>query len=302
MVELIMRLITVECDYCHNLFDRSSRRINEAIKKNWRQFCSINCQSLAKQGRPNIYICKTCGSNITRTKQSIASSGNIFCSQHCFAKYNNMHRITRLTIAKKERMLHRPICKNINCQKQIGLENKLFCSPKCRFETYKKYNIDYVERNIKNFVRKTGRIPTKNEISSLNSKARRVFGSWNKAIESSGFIPNTVKFSRKYISNDGHRCDSLSEKIVDDWLFARKIPHQVKVKYPWNNGMSADFKVGDKWIELFGLSGQLESYDRLMKIKLKNIKIYKLNLISLYLCDIFPHNRLEEKLSSCKKT
>jgi len=60
--------------------------------------------------------------------------------------------------------------------------------------------------------------------------------------------------------------------------------------------MSADFKIGDYWVEFFGLAGQLKSYDQLMKIKLKMVKEYKLNLISLYLSDLFPNNHLKEKL------
>ena len=60
--------------------------------------------------------------------------------------------------------------------------------------------------------------------------------------------------------------------------------------------MSADFKVGNYWIELFGLTGQLKTYDRLMKIKLEKVKKYHLQLISLYLSDLFPKNHLDRKL------
>ena len=65
--------------------------------------------------------------------------------------------------------------------------------------------------------------------------------------------------------------------------------------------MSADFKVGEYWIEMFGLCGQLKKYDYLMSTKLERIKEYKLNLISLYLSDIFPTNHLESKLSILQK-
>jgi small nuclear ribonucleoprotein (snRNP)-like protein len=65
--------------------------------------------------------------------------------------------------------------------------------------------------------------------------------------------------------------------------------------------MSADFKVGEYWIELFGLCGQLKDYDKLMKIKLQKVKENKLNLISLFLGDLFPNNHLEEKLTLLRK-
>ena len=154
---------------------------------------------------------------------------------------------------------------------------------------------------IQKFQQDKGRIPTKAELGHLNRPARNNFGTWNNLIKVAGFTPNEVIFSKKFTANDGHICDSLSEKIVDDWLSARKIEHQTQVKYPWNNGMSTDFKVGEYWVELFGLTGQLKKHDSLMRTKLQLIKHYNLKLISLYLSDLFPTNRLEEKLSILRK-
>lgn len=190
----------------------------------------------------------------------------------------------------------KPICANIGCQKQIGLDNKIYCTPKCRFESENRLSKESVLREIKEFFVKWGRIPIKYELPTLSSRGRRVFGTWNKAISAAGFVPNQVVFSKKFTANDGHICDSLSEKIVDDWLFVRNIKHEVHVRYPWNNHMSADFKVGEHWIELFGLTGQLKRYDSLMEEKLKLVKEYKLKLISLYLSDIFPVSNLDTKL------
>lgn len=62
--------------------------------------------------------------------------------------------------------------------------------------------------------------------------ARIAFGTWNKAVEAAGFKPNQLKFTHKYIANDKHVCDSLAEKIIDDWLFARKVKHQRSIYYP----------------------------------------------------------------------
>ncbi len=138
----------------------------------------------------------------------------------------------------------------------------------------------------------------KNELPALCSRGRHGFGTWNQAIQAAGFIPNEVIFSKKFTANDGHICDSLSEKIIDDWLFARKITHEIHVKYPWDNGMSADFKVGEYWVEFFGLAGQLKRYDSLKKDKIALIKKYKLKKVHLYLSDIFPINKLDKKLKS----
>ena len=95
-------------------------------------------------------------------------------------------------------------------------------------------------------------------------------------------------FAKKYIAKDGDKCDSLSEKIIDDWLNARKIKHIRNFSYPGNEGFTVDFKVGDFWIEFFGLSGGLRRYDDLKKRKLKLAKRYKLKIIEIYPKDIFP--------------
>lgn len=293
-------IVSVRCELCGKGFERSKRRHNEAIKMDWRQFCSLECQKLSKQ-RGVSGVCKTCGVKFVRRKSQIEPSRNLFCSHTCSARYTNQHRVTRLMVAKRIRKNTKPICANLSCGKQIGIDNKQFCSPQCRYEAYKIQNAKYVIKKIKDFVKKQGRIPIKHELSSLYSRARNAFGAWNGAIKAAGFEPNPIRFSKHFVANDGHPCDSLSEKIVDDWLHARKIPHEVKIKYPWNNGMTADFKIKDYWVELFGLTGQLRSYDRLMKIKLRKIKEYHLKLIDIYLSDLFPKNRLEEKLGGLQR-
>ena len=260
----------------------------------WKQFCTLECQKLSKQDRQR-FVCITCGVAVIRTKSQLWPSGNVFCSLSCSAKYTNLHRVTRRTLEKICRQKSKPICANKRCKKQIGIDNKFYCSPECRYEAEKTIDINFVLDEIKHFHDLFDRVPMKLDLPSLCSKARRAFGSWNKAIIAAGYLPNPVRFSKKYTAKDGHPCDSLSEKIVDDWLCAHQIPHEVKVRYPWNNGMSADFKVGTYWIELFGLCGQLKSYDNLMKIKFYQTKKYNLKLISIYLSDLFPVSHLEKK-------
>lgn len=245
--------------------------------------------------------CKACNKQLRRSPSSIEPSGNTYCSSSCFAKYSNKHRDTRLSIVRRQKISQKPICANTRCVRRIGIDNKTYCSPECRFESVNRLSKESVLREIKEFFAKRGRIPIKYEIPTLSSRGRRVFGTWNNAIKAAGFVPNQVVFSKKFTANDGHKCDSLSEKIVDDWLFARSIKHETQVKYPWNNHMTADFKIGDFWVELFGLSGQLKKYDILMQEKLKLIKKHNLKLISLYLTDIFPVNKLEEKLGVLQK-
>jgi len=138
-----------------------------------------------------------------------------------------------------------------------------------------------------------GRIPLKRELPNQYRPARRAFGSWNNAIKSTGLNPNPVLFANKHIANDGHHCDSLAEKIIDDWLLARNIPHKIHVPYP-NTKMSADFEVNGTLIEFLGLKGELKRYDELLEQKEKLWKDENLDVIRIYPKDLFPKSRLNE--------
>lgn len=147
------------------------------------------------------------------------------------------------------------------------------------------------------FANEHHRMPTKRDFYSHNRAFMRVFGSWNEAIRDAGFSPNPVLFAKKFIANDGHRCDSFAEKIIDDWLTEKKIPHERSVPY-FHTRFTADFKIRDTLVEFFGLHNQLKRYDYLMKKKLQMVQKYKLKLIPLYPEDIFPSVKLNKKLKS----
>ncbi|OGG27678.1 hypothetical protein A3A59_05870 [Candidatus Gottesmanbacteria bacterium RIFCSPLOWO2_01_FULL_42_10] len=116
-----------------------------------------------------------------------------------------------------------------------------------------------------------------------------------------GFKPNPIKFANKYVANDGHKCDSLAEKIIDDWLFTRNITHITKVPYGQNR-MTADFKVNNSLIEFFGLAGELKSYDKLVALKEKLWKEKNLSVIKIYPKDIFPISQLDQVLGHLVKS
>lgn len=147
---------------------------------------------------------------------------------------------------------------------------------------------------IRQFHKQNGRIPLKREYNHYIA-ARLRLETWNKAIKAAGFEPNPVMFAKKFIANDGHKCDSLAEKIIDDWLYRKKIKHKINVPYPGNTSnppLTADFIVENLWIEFFGLNGELAKYDRNRKKKLKLVKVHYLNLIEIYPQDLFPKNKL----------
>jgi len=231
----------------------------------------------------------SCSKSVVRNPGEIEPSGKIFCSNSCAAKINN-----------KTRNLNKPknYCANSDCGKEIKRTSK-FCSSRCQWVVNSVNNEEYREiiiDKIKAFYNTNGRIPFKQEMWGIYNAVRKVFGTWNKAIIAAGFKPNPVKFANKYIANDGHKCDSMAEKIIDDWLFERKIKHKTKIPYNYHQ-MTADFKIGNTYVEFFGLKGQVQKYDQLVIEKDKFCKINNLKLIKIYQSDLFPKNKLNEIFS-----
>lgn len=234
-----------------------------------------------------------CNKTFTRNLSESKASKRIFCTISCSTSYYNAIRQSSVLLRR---------CKKAGCNNYIHSTNlKInYCGGKCSRlfrQGLTSYTAKSVIAIIQKFVVENGRIPIKNELGYLNRLARRFFGTWNNAIEAAGYDPNPVMFAKHYLAKDGHKCDSMAEKIVDDWLCTHKIEHHIHVPYPWKNGMKCDFLVGDTWIEIFGLEGNLARYDVLKKEKLELIKNQKLKLFAVTLKDVYSKKRLKTKLS-----
>lgn len=278
-------MLPIKCTSCGKTFYRSRGRINEALKRNWRPFCSLKCQSKAKNKQKTLKCNNpSCNRIFKRQPKEIASSKNHFCSRSCSAIVNNSK-------SPKRRPKIR-ICPT--CRREFTGQRK-YCSSAC-WPKPNRLTKEQIIEMIKQFHKQNGRIPFKRESNNYRV-VRRHFGTWNKAIKAAGFDPNPVMFAKKYIANDGHKCDSLAEKIIDDWLYRRKIKHKINVPYPENKPLTADFVVGDYWIEFFGLNGRHKTYDRLKRKKLRIANKLNLNLIAIYPQDLFPKGKLGKILN-----
>ncbi len=274
-----MSLIEISCSFCNKKYLRPSGRVNEAKKFNWRHYCSPKCLSLGRN-KQKTFKCGNpkCHKTFKRIPSEIPFSGICFCSRSCRAIINNSK-------SPKRRPKIR-ICPY--CGKQFTGKRK-YCSRLCQPKPPKVPEKQII-KEIEEFYKNNGRIPVKREYCHYKA-ARSRFGTWNKAIKKAGFCPNPVLFAKKHIANDGHKCDSLSEKIIDDWLTARKIPHQKNVFYP-NSKYTVDFKVNEIFIEFFGLYGDFKKYDKQVQKKINFTKNNHLKLISIYPKDLFPKPRL----------
>lgn len=284
----------VKCELCGKGVEKDHGHYKEAIKFHWKQYCSQNCQAIAKMSRISAQCSNPfCNISFTRTPSETKSSKLLFCSISCSTSYYNAIRQNHTTLRK---------CKRDGCNNYIHTTDLAinYCGGKCSRlfrQGLTSYTKESVIARIQLFFEENDRIPTRNELGYLNRLARRFFGTWNNAIEAAGYNPNPVMFAKHYLAKDGHKCDSMAEKIVDDWLYKGHIEHNVHVNYPWNNGMKCDFLIVNTWVEIFGLEGHLKRYDELKKEKLRLIKLHHIKLISLNLKDIYAKNTLNEKLT-----
>jgi len=278
-----MNLVKVKCVFCNKKFFKSVGRVNEAKKFGWKAYCSIMCQSKAKN-KQQLLKCSNpkCHNTFQRQLSDIRSS-NTYCSRSCAVSVNNSKFPKRKAPIK--------IC--LYCGITFkAIEQGVYCSRKCK-DRAQVIGKDEILTKIKEFYKRARRIPLKEEFPHYNAAQER-FGSWNKAIKAAGFETNPVKFSKKFIAKDGHKCNSFAEKIIDNWLSEKRIEHRKEVPYPEDKSLRADFITKNNWIEYFGLAGVISDYDKLIKKKRRLCEKYKLSLIEIYPKDLFPVNHLSE--------
>ena len=308
-------LVNVNCNDCSTPFTVTLKRYNESVKNKWNFFCSRKCLS-RNRSTGEYLICSNpkCRKEFYRKRGDINVKNN-FCSQSCSATVTNSNRKVKLrsnkirklyksgAISKKVIVIEREVLKKRcfyeGCNTVISLRNK-YCSNECQWLDQAPTKEEYAKRALKairKFYKENGRIPVKRELQSAYKWARKGFGTWNKAIVAAGLKPNPVMFANRHKAKDGHICDSFAEMLIDNWLFERGIPHEVNVPYPHQkrkgSKLTADFLIGNIWVEFFGLSGEHVKYDRLVAAKMRLIVFHNLNFIAIRPEDLFPESDLD---------
>jgi len=128
-------------------------------------------------------------------------------------------------------------------------------------------------------------------------RIKEVFGSWiNALIESKIVEKETVRNSRGYVTQalDGHLCNSLGEKSIDDFLYRHDVPHEKEPPYP-EGDFRADFRIGITLVEYVGLLGNV-SYQAKMKAKASLCRKHSIPLIVIEPRDLVSRSRMETKL------
>lgn len=291
-----MNLVKVKCAFCGKEFSRRKEQFKEAEKFSWKQYCSRKCLSKSRIKR-KMLKCECCGKKLERKYSQI--SPHNYCSQSCAAIINNKKCL-------KGHAKIKPKLKTcVKCGKQFkkSTGNKKYCSIKCRREA-EQHTPEEILEILRNTIQRLGRIPAKRELRKIDSACRKIFGSWNNAIVAAGFQPNRSDSQRMYKrvftkALDKHMCDSVSELLIDNWLYKNNIPHERNVSYPDTNhkaDWTINFKRKTIFVEYFGLAKDSPRYDRSIIKKKTLCYKYKIKLIEVYPWDLYPKMNLDTKL------
>jgi hypothetical protein len=159
---------------------------------------------------------------------------------------------------------------------------------------------------INDFVVDNDRIPTNREFNDSKSiypsvnPFIRVFKTWNLAIESAGYDPNTNLYGISVQADDGNNCRSLLEFEFINKFLCNKVSYIYEPRYPNPYKLLYDFYLTDLnvYIEIAG--GTSKSYLDNLERKININKVIGKNLLVVYDKDIKNFNSIEGLIDGSK--
>lgn len=275
----------IPCHLCGKSFLKNNQHINENKRFGHKFYCSRQCQNSSKNKQVEL-VCEnpTCYNRFKRTfsKRSFRN----FCSSQCAMKILGPEN------GKKHTKYKYCEC----CGKKI-LYKHTYCSPKCWGLAHRIDKNQLINR-LHKLAKTLGRTPTKRECDYSNS-CQRWFGSWNNALIAAGLTPHRSLNQKMYkrrlcIAADSHKCNSVSELIIDNWLYKNEVSHQKETSYP-KGKFIADWSLSaNVFVEYFGLANDSRRYDQEIIKKRQICQEFNIRLIEIYSRDLFPKNLLEQ--------
>lgn len=285
--------IEIICAHCGSIFKRAQRQVKESAKLGHNSYCTLKCQYKYKT-KAELLVCENslCGKKFQRAPNDISLHN--YCSSSCAAIVNN----EKYPKWPEKKCLYRM------CKKMHRRTGSQYCSIECAKASKFTYTDNEIVLKIQDFHKLHKRVPAKRDMPELTGCAVHVFGSWNNAITTAGLTPHRSDDHRMYKrtitkARDGHRCDSISEAIIDNWLTRNDVQHERDVSYPKTNH-KADWKLTNEriFVEYFGLAKDSPRYDRSIEEKKELCRQHRIRLIEIYPQDLYPKIRLEDKLGA----
>lgn len=182
---------------------------------------------------------------------------------------------------------------------QLRQKAKNFGLVKNKDKSIKWYDKEQILEDLENAIKEHGRVPMIVELQNWGLPSdktfSRYFGSFTKACEEIGVerpCYSKVLFSDGvFYDLNNNCCLSRTELLISNFLIENNF--NIEKEYYYNNIIPVeecgnkrfDWKIGDKYIEFFGLEGYRE-YSKNSKKKIQLCEKYNVSLLALYTPDI----------------
>jgi endogenous inhibitor of DNA gyrase (YacG/DUF329 family) len=266
-----MRSVKVECEVCGEDIIRLKR-------KDGVYFCGRKC-AMIHAGKTAVRECPICGKRFTVKMSNVEHGWGKYCSKTCANKalevnhYKTCPQCGKTFLGDKDNWMKQKFCSK-ECMKEA------FCNPIDK-ELLQKL---YVEDEL-----------TTREIGQIVARSKKVVLDYLKRY-GIPVRPDGIKNRKRIECTDGHLVRSYYEKAFDNLLHRNGIEHEYDPRLPFNHRYMADFKVGDVYIEIWGLMG----IKRYKENRDKKIQLYRDN--GCKLLEVFPDDfkSIETKLNELK--
>lgn len=184
---------------------------------------------------------------------------------------------------------------NKNIIKNTAKKYRIFRDNKFK-KNIKKYTKESLLESLQQGILEAGRVPMLCEFPQYGIPCevtyRRYFGSVTKAVELLGYDRPHYEFlitSGEVLYDDQKNpCYSITEQRISNFLIAKGYP--IEKEYLYSNVIKNeprcktkrfDWKIGDYYIEYFGLMGY-HGYEESVQVKLELCKNYNIKLLPLF--------------------
>lgn len=125
----------------------------------------------------------------------------------------------------------------------------------------------------------------------MKKNYKTIFGEWISVLKGCNLIDDAIvrlNIGYSCIAKDGHSCNSLVEKIIDDFFYENNISHDKEPHYPYDEQFNpyemlrADWLINKRcYVEYFGLS-EKEEYKERMERKFSLVEKLNLDFLAIY--------------------
>ena len=268
--EKCKRSIKTECSNCSALIIR-----HKGNRKHY--YCSRKCSEL-HNGRALKRNCKLCGDEFTIKTSALKYGYGNYCSKDC---HNKSMEVSKLSC-----------CRSCGKVYEVTSGSKaLYCSRPCAHSGYRK-TIDkdllvglYTEKEL-----------TTREIGHIIGRDKKVVLDYLR-YHNIEVRPDGIKNRKRILCDDGHEVRSYYERAFDNYLYKLGVEHEHDVRLPFDKRYMTDFKVGNVYVEIWGMMGWKPYEER----RLRKLDLYREN--NCKLLEVFPEDfkNLEVKINELKR-